>query len=100
MLKSCFPGGVSAVVTVTVDGQTTQGSLETSIRYSGPTVMVSALCRSERTGECFDCCQGKEMCTQHIRVFTMYAGILLVLTFSVFSAVFHNFFLSKPGKDC
>jgi len=54
----CLTGGESVVVSITVDGQTVQGSPASSIEFTGGTSMVSRHCRPEKTGECFDCCQG------------------------------------------
>jgi hypothetical protein len=56
-------GGDSAVVTVTIDGQTTHGGSAGVIKYYGGTSQISEICRPEKSGECFDCCQGFEFAT-------------------------------------
>ena len=57
-LSTDCTGGDSAVVSVSVDGQTIHGGSAAVIVYSGGTSQVAEMCRPEKSGECFDCCQG------------------------------------------
>jgi hypothetical protein len=57
-LTSSCSGGSSAVATVRIDGQTAQGGSAGVIKYTGGTSQIHEMCRPEKSGECFDCCQG------------------------------------------
>lgn len=61
-------GGASAVVTVSVDGQSANGGSAGVIVYTGGTSQISDLCRPEKSGECFDCCQGFEFAPSAISI--------------------------------
>ncbi len=52
------------MVSVSVDGQTIHGGSAAVIVYSGGTSQVAEMCRPEKSGECFDCCQGFNVSAQ------------------------------------
>ncbi len=49
------------MVTVNIDGQTAHGGSAGVIVYTGGTSQISEMCTPEKSGECFDCCQGFEI---------------------------------------
>ncbi len=65
-LNTGFSGGNSAVVFVSIDGQSTQGGSAGVIVYTGGTSQIAEMCRPEKSGECFDCCQGFEFALSFI----------------------------------